>query len=158
MSRLVIVENDNVRGVDKHNVSGFTSSPPPPVDYTGVGDFDYVGKMTDQLSDFVRIDGIPVATEESRSALNPGEDTPIGKHIGPNGSNFTPPGSDTTTLTITDPIGEGTPSASAGSAFVRINGVAVLLDGDKIDTCDGLGIPENATVTAKNQDFVSCAE
>ena len=62
------------------------------------------------------------------------------------------------TLDITDPVGEGKPSATAGSSFVKIAGDAVLLDGDKIDTCDGLSIPMNSTVTAQNQDFVSCSE
>jgi len=45
MSRLVIVENDPVRGTDTHNVTGVDSSAPPNP-YTGTGDFDYEGAMT----------------------------------------------------------------------------------------------------------------
>ena len=116
--------------------------------------------MADQLSDFVSIAGKAAATVSSKSALNPGEDTPAGKHHGMQGSNFLPPTPTpiAATISITDPIGEGRPSASSGSSFVSIGGDAVLLDGDKIDTCDGLSIPMNSTVTAKNQDFVNCSE
>lgn len=164
MGKLIVVRNDGVEGTDKHNVSGDATNPSPPpatVPYLGVGDFDYVGKMTDQLSDFVSIDGQTVAKTDSKSSLNPGEDaSPSGKHSGPMGSNFTPPtpAPISLSLSIDDPIGEGNPSATSGSSFVKIDGVAVLLDGDKIDTCDGLGTPMNSTVTAENQDFVSCSE
>jgi hypothetical protein len=164
MGKLIVVENDKVEGTDKHNVTGQAtnpSPPPPTVPYTGVGDFDYVGKMTDQLSDFVRIDGKQVALKNSKSALNPGENMPpSGKHSGPMGNNFKPPSPKPIpwSLSIKDPIGEGTPGATSGSSFVTVNGVAVLLDDDKIDTCDGLGVPMNSTVTAENQDFVSCSE
>jgi hypothetical protein len=164
MGKLIVVENDKVEGTDRHNVSGQAtnpSAPPPTIPYTGVGDFDYVGKMTDQLSDFVKIDGKPVALKNSKSSLNPGESSPpAGKHSGPAGSNFTPPTPTpiASTLSITDPVGEGNPSASSGSSFVKIASTAVLLDGDKIDTCDGLNVPMNSTVTAENQDFVSCSE
>jgi len=163
VGKLIVVSNDRVEGKDKHNVTrnATNPSPPPPtVFYSGVGEFDYVGKMTDQLSDFVSIDGAPVALKDSKSSLNPGEDAPpTGKHSGPVGSSFQPPAPAPilNTLSITDPIGEGVPSATAGSSFVQVNGVAVLLDGDKIDTCDGLGIPMNSAATAENQDFVSCS-
>ena len=164
MGKLIVVENDKVEGTDKHNVTGQAtnpSPPPPTVPYTGVGDFDYVGKMTDQLSDFVKIAGKAVALKSSKSSLNPGENAaPTGKHSGPMGKNFVPPtpAPIPTSLSITDPIGEGNPSATSGSSFVKVDGVEVLLDGDKIDTCDGLGVPMNSTVTAENQDFVSCSE
>lgn len=164
MGKLIVVENDKVEGTDKHNVSGNATNPaapPPTVPYTGVGDFDYAGKMTDQLSDLVKIDGKPAAFKSSKSSLNPGEDTPpTGKHSGPMGKNFVPPTPVpiAMSLSIADPIGEGSPSATSGSSFIKINGVEVLLDGDKIDTCDGLGVPMNSTVTAENQDFVSCSE
>ena len=144
MGKLIAVENDKVEGTDKHNVSGDAtnpSPPPPTVPYIGIGDFEYAGKMTDGLRDFVSIDGQPVAKKDSKSSLNPGEDTaPTGKHSGPRGGNFVPPtpAPITGTLSIDDPVGEGSPSATAGSSFVKIDGVAVLLDGDKIDTCDGL--------------------
>lgn len=162
MGKLIIVENDKVAGTDKHNVAGNATNPaapPPTVPYKGVGDFDYVGKMTGDLSDLVKIAGKPVATKESKSALNLGEDT-SGKHAGLKGKNFVPPTPQpiAATLKITDKIGEGKPSATSGSSFVKINGVAVLLNDDKIDTCDGLEIPTNSTVTAENQDFVCCSE
>lgn len=162
MSKLITVDGDKVEGTDKHNVSGTgtISAPPGTAPYTGVADFDYKGKMADQLSDFVSIGGKAAATVSSKSGLNPGEDTPAGKHHGMQGSNFLPPTPTpiAATINITDPIGKGVPSATAGSSFVKIAGDAVLLDGDKIDTCDGLSIPMNSTVTAQNQDFVSCSE
>jgi uncharacterized Zn-binding protein involved in type VI secretion len=76
------------------------------------------------------------------------------------GSNFMPPAPEPNpiTLLISDPIGEGNPSATSGSSFVKVDGQALLLDGDAIDTCDGLNIPMNSTVTAENQSFVSCSE
>ena len=168
MGKRVIVQNDPVEGTDKHNVTGTgpnPAAPPPTAPYKGIGDFDYVGKITAQLSGFVSIGGKAVALTTSKSSLNPGESAPPGgKHSGPQGKNFVvAPGSTATTpttatLTITDPIGEGKPSANAGSRCVTIGGVAILLDGDKIDTCDGMSTPMNSTVTAKEQDFVSCSE
>ena len=75
MGKPIVVENVKVDGTDKHNVTGQATNPAPPppptVPYAGVGDFDYVGKMTDQLSDFVSIDGKPVALKSSKSSLNP---------------------------------------------------------------------------------------
>lgn len=168
MGKLVVVENDKVEGTDKHNLTGpgNTVPPPPPVPatYVGVGSFDYVGKMTDQLSDFVKIDGKPVAVKTSKSSLNPGETAPpAGKHSGPAVKNPVQPldapiKAIVPSLQITDPVGEGKPSGIAGSKFVKIASTAVLLDADKIDTCDGLSIPMNSTVTAENQSFVSCSE
>ncbi len=158
MGKLVVVENDKVAGTDKHNVSGLMAAGAPPPAYTGVGDFDYVGKMTDALSDFVRVDGQPVALLTSQSSLDLGQDLPGGGHSGPAGSNFLPPGENAATLIIQDPIGTGNPNAAAGSSLVKAGGDALLLDGDAIDTCDGLSIPGNSTVTADNQDFVSCSE
>jgi uncharacterized Zn-binding protein involved in type VI secretion len=162
MGKPIIVANDKVEGTDKHHVTGQpdNSALPP---YTGVGDFEYVGKMTDQLSDFVSIDGKPVALKSSKSALDPGESVaPTGRHSGPRGEHFIPPpplfASIPSNPQITDPIGEGRPSVTSGSSFVTVNGVAVLLDGDKIDTCDGLSQPMNSTVTAEQQDFVACSE
>lgn len=160
MDRLVIVENDPVRGTDTHNVSGSTKNPPPPL-YTGTGDFDYDGAMTEQLVDFVRIDGMAVAVVSSGSTLNTGEDVPpAGKHSGPTGSNFTPaaPAPNPMTLVIIDaPLGAGEPNAGAGSALLTVDGVQVLLDGDDIDTCSGVGAPAGSAVTATGQDFVSCS-
>lgn len=166
MGKLVVVENDKVEGTDQHNLTGpGTTASPPPVaaTYTGIGAFDYAGKMTDALSDFVKIDGKPVALKTSKSSLNPGESAPpAGKHSGPAVKNPVPPltapvVATVPALQITDPIGTGNPSATAGSSFVSVASTAVLLDGDKIDTCDGLSIPMNSTVTAEKQSFVSCS-
>jgi uncharacterized Zn-binding protein involved in type VI secretion len=160
MGKLLVVEGDPVQGTDKHNVSGSTATSPS-VTSTWVGDYDYRGSMTDDLSDFVRIDGAPVAVTASQSSLDPGEDTsPTGGHSGPTGKNYVPPAPAPVpmSLQISDPIGVGNPSASAGSRFVSVGGDPVLLDGDKIDTCDGLSKPMNSTVTASNQSFVSASE
>jgi hypothetical protein len=163
MGKLLVVDGDEVKGTDKHNVSGkgTISGPPGTAPYLGTADFDYVGKMTSALSDFVTIDGKAAAVASSQSSLDPGETAPpAGKHAGMNGKNFTPPAPTPipTTINITDPVGTGNPGAAAGSAFVTIDGVKVLLDGDSIDTCDGLGIPGNSTVTSSQQDFVTCSE
>lgn len=164
MGTLIVVEGDKVEGTDKHNVSGQATNPlpspaPPTVPYTGIADFDYKGKMTDNLSDFVIIGGKAVATVSSKSSLNPGENTPAGKHHGMQGSNFVPPAPTpiAATISIADSIGTGVPSSGTGSSFVKIGGTAVLLDGDGIDTCDGLSIPMNSTVTSEKQNFVSCS-
>jgi hypothetical protein len=162
MGKLVVVKGDPVSGTDKHNVSGQAtnpSPPPPTVPYTGVADFKYDGAVTGQLSDFVRIGGVPLALVTSHSALNPGEDTsPTGKHSGPQGTNFVPPTPVpvASSLSITDtPLGTGVPNAGAGSALLTVNGVKVLLDADKIDTCSGVGASADSTVTAQGQDFVT---
>ena len=167
MGKLVIVKDDKVEGKDKHNIAGGgTTTSPPPVacPYKGIATFDYVGKMTGQLSDFVKVDGQAVAVKTSTSSLNPGEDAPSGKHGGPQASNPTPPIASPcnvppVAVSITDPVGTGKPSSSAGSSFVKIDNAAVLLDGDKIDTCDGI-VPtnSNSTVTSEKQAFVSCSE
>lgn len=162
MAKLVVVQNDKVEGTDKHNVSGNATNPAPPpptVPYTGIGDFDYKGKMTDGLSDFVSIGGKPVATVDSKSSLNPGQTALGGGHHPTGGKNWLPPQPVPipTSLSILDPVGEGRPSAVSGSAFVSVGGKKLLLDGDKIDTCDGLAVPMNSTVTAEGQSFVSCS-
>lgn len=165
MGKMVVVQDDAVQGTDKHNVSGNATDPAPPpapptVPYVGIGSYKYAGKMTDSLSSFVKIAGKPVAVVSSKSSLNPGETAPpSGGHSGPAGSNFTPttPVPIPTTLSITDSIGTGVPNTAAGSALLTIGGVKVLLDGDKIDTCDGLHVPANSTVTASGQSFVSCS-
>lgn len=163
MGKKIVVENDKVEGKDKHNVAGNATNPaapPPTIPYKGIGMFDYVGKMTDQLSDFVKIGGKAVALKTSKSSLNPGESA-AGKHAPLNGKNWLPPTPAplVPTLKITDAVGEGRPSQTSGSAFVTINSIPVLLDGDKIDTCDGVvpAMNMNSTVTAGNQDFVSCS-
>jgi hypothetical protein len=166
MGKMIVVENDKVEGTDTHNVSGTATSPAPAVvPFAGTASFDYAGKMTDQLSDFVKIDGKPVALTSSKSSLNPGETAPpAGKHSAPAAKNIVPspanaPDAPILPMTaITDPVGEGRPSATAGSQFVTVGSTPVLLDGDKIDTCDGMATPMNSTVTAENQSFVSCSQ
>ncbi|MEV0293908.1 hypothetical protein [Nocardia sp. NPDC050710] len=160
MGKLVIVEKDPVRGTDTHTVSG-TDSSAPPVPYAGTGDFEYNGAITDRLSDFVSIDGTPVALLTSASTLNAGEDQPpAGKHSGPQGGNFTPPtpAPNKATLQITDkPLGAGSPSAGAGSSVLSVDGTRVLLDGDHIDTCSGVGATAGSSVTAAGQSFVTAS-
>ncbi len=165
MGTLIVIEGDKVEGTDKHNVSGTgtDTSIPGPNSFTGIADFDYKGSMTDALSDFVDIGGKPVALVSSKSSLDPGEDS-VGGHAPASAKNIVvtlpptiSPGTEQV-LSITDPIGTGIPSAGTGSSFVSVGGSAVLLDGDSIDTCDGLSIPKNSTVTSKNQDFVSCSQ
>jgi len=59
MAKLIIVENDKVEGTDTHGVAGIgpnPGAPPPTATFKGTGRFDYLGKMTDALSDFVKID------------------------------------------------------------------------------------------------------
>lgn len=164
MSKKVVVENDKVDGKDTHAVSGTgvpSPTPPPTVPFTGTADLDYVGRMTDGLSDFVRIDGKPVATVQSRSSLDRGQVAPGGAHH-PDSGTITPlaPAGVTPvplSVSITDDVGEGKPSAGAGSAFVKVGGQKLLLDGDPLDTCGSLSKPMNSTVTAQGQAFVSCS-
>src|SRR5215475_8520050 len=126
MGKLVVVQGDSVQGTDKHNVSGLAPNPAPPpptnVPYTGVGSYQYTGKMTDSVSTFVKIGGKPVVLVTSQSTLNPGETSPPGGHAGPAGSNFVPPTPPPipNTLTITDVIGTGLPNAAAGSALLTV--------------------------------------
>lgn len=168
---LLVVEGDPVEGTDTHNLSGVAvnaPAPPPTLPWVGTGRFAYVGAVTGALSPFVSIDGTAAALTTSTSALDPGEAVPpSGRHSGPQGSSFVPAASQPPTaptpnvdptLLIIDPIGTGTPSSSAGSAFVKVDGTPVLLDADAIDTCDGQGAPENSTVTASTQDFVAASE
>ena len=165
MGTLIIVEGDAVEGTDKHNVSGTgtDSAIPGPGSFTGFADFDYKGSMTDELSDMVSVDGQPVALITSKSSLDPGEDS-AGGHAPTSAKSIVAlvpptitPGTETV-LSISDSIGTGVPSAGTGSSFVKVDGDAVLFDGDSIDTCDGFSVPMNSTVTADNQDFVSCSE
>lgn len=159
MGKLLIVKGDPVKGTDKHNVSGKTSTNPP-VDSAWVGEFEYDGTMTGGLSDFVTVDGVAVATVASRSSLDSAQTTaPTGKHSGPMGSNFLPPAPPPlpVSLSISDPVGTGVPTGGAGSAVLTINGVKALLDADEIDSCSGLNLPAGSTVTAEGQDFVTAS-
>lgn len=149
MAKLMVVQGDSVTGTDKHTVSGSTSSSPPAA-YSGSGSYKYEGKMTDSLSTFVTIGGKPLALVTSKSSL----DSP---HVASAGSDFTPPTANPATLVFAPPVtGIGAPSAGAGSALLTIGGVKALMDGDKIDTCDGTG-SQNSSVTAVGQAFVTCS-
>lgn len=159
MGKLLVVQGDAVSGTDTHTIAGFfkAGSPPPP--YSGTGDYTYNGKITDGLSTFVKIGGKAVALVTSTSSLNSGETSKGGGHSPESGlpSKYVPPGPDTSTLQFVPPIkGVGVPNAAAGSALLTLGGVKVLLDTDKIDTCDGTG-SANSTVTASGQSFVNCS-
>ena len=172
MGKAVVVQGDSVKGKDTHNVVGVGPNPafpppPPTVTFVGTGSYTYTGSMTDSLSTFVQIGGKPVALVTSKSSLNPNETAPpTGGHSGPAGSNFAPGALSVAKLPLTlgpplliikDVIGTGVPNAAAGSALLTIGSVKVLLDGDKIDTCDGTGSKGNSNVTASGQSFVSCS-
>jgi hypothetical protein len=168
MGILIVTDGDKVEGTDKHNISGTgtmpaTPSPIPNTPFSGIAEFDYKGSMTDDLSDMVSIGDKAVALITSKSSLDLGEDS-TGGHAPISAKNIMPippppitPGTEVVS-SITDSIGTGIPSSGTGSRFVKIDGDAVLFDGDKIDTCDGLGIPMNSNVTAENQSCVSCSE
>ncbi|MCP4414302.1 MAG: hypothetical protein GY808_17235 [Gammaproteobacteria bacterium] len=165
MGILIVIDGDKVEGTDNHNVSGtgtLPGSPPVPLtSFTGTADFDYKGSMTDELSDMVSISDKAVALVTSKSSLDPGEDS-TGGHAPISAKNIVPiPTMMTNTevvSSITESIGTGIPSSDMGSSFVKIDGDGVLFDGDSIDTCDGSGGKGTSTVTAENQDFVSCSE
>ncbi|MFJ4783911.1 hypothetical protein [Streptomyces sp. NPDC088794] len=167
MGQLLVVKGDPVTGTDQHHVEGLGPIPGPPpstAKYVGIGDYAYKGSVTEALSTFVTIAGTPVALVTSRSGLDPGEDAPGGGHAGPSGGKFVP-GEGTiaavptpASLQITDkPLGTGVPNSAAGNALLTVGGVRVLLDGDAIDTCSGLGKPADSTVAAHGQDFVTCS-
>jgi len=161
MGKLIVVKGDAVQGTDIHTVAGNATNPaapPPTVPYAGSANFSYKGAMTQALATFVTIGGVPVALTTSQSSLNPGE-LASGGHAPASGSSFVPP----TPVPIPNTLafapavhGVGVPNAASGSALMTIGGVKVLLDGDKIDTCDGTG-SANSTVTASGQSLVKSA-
>ncbi|WP_030322606.1 hypothetical protein [Streptomyces sp. NRRL B-3229] len=167
MGHLLVVQGDPVRGTDRHHVEGEGTNPAPPpatVFYAGLGDYAYKGSLTEALSTFVTVAGTPLALVSSRSGLDPGEDKPGGGHVGPSGGNFTPAATTVAptplpgTLRITDtPLGTGVPNSAAGNALLTVAGVRVLLDGDPVDTCSGVGETAGSKVTAAGQDFVTCS-
>lgn len=160
MGKLVVTKGDPVKGTDTHKVFGSTTTSPPTTSMW-TGEFTYQGSITEDLSALVTIGGRRVALVTSRSTLDPGEDVPpTGGHSGPKGQNFQPltPAPQVPTLGITDvPLGTGRPNAAAGSALVTVNGDKVLLDGDPMDTCSGIGATAGSKVTARNQSFVTCS-
>ncbi|MFC0541513.1 hypothetical protein [Kutzneria chonburiensis] len=166
MAKLVIVKGDPVTGKDKHAVAGFGPNPSPPpqeLKYAGTADFAYIGTISARLSDFVSINGTPVALVTSQSSLNAGETVMGGKHYGPAGDNYkadpASPALEPTKdarLEIKDGLDPGVPNSGAGSQLLTIGGVKVLLDADKLDTCGSKHQSANSSVAAQGQDFVRC--
>lgn len=153
MGMLVIVEGDPVTGTDTHAVTGTFPNGNP---YSGTGDFTYAGSITGGLSDFVRVDGKPLALVTSASTLDPGEAGT--RHSALGGSNYSPSTIPPALIFAPPVVGDGAPNAGAGSSFVAVGGVKVLLAGDDIDTCKIPGGQASSTVAAQGQDFVSCSE
>ena len=166
MAKLVVLKGDPVTGTDTHKVKGFgpnPSAPPPEVVFAGTGDFKYKGSVTDQLSDFVTVNGTPLALVTSKSSLDPGEKDTGGGHNGASGAKYTPDDQSAATtptvdarLKITDGLDPGLPNSGAGSLLLTVGGVKALLDADKIDTCGPNHQTANSLVAATGQDFVRC--
>ncbi|MFI6644011.1 hypothetical protein [Streptomyces sp. NPDC050504] len=156
MDKHIVVKGDAVTGTDTHNVAGVLEADPTKA-YAGKGKYAYKGAVTEHLSAFVTIGGVPVALTSSGSTLDAGE-TASGGHFGPNGSQFLPPGPSAPSLTVTDEVGPGKPGTSAGSGLLTVGGVRVLLDGDPFDTCSGVPAPGVSKVTAGGQSFVRCTK
>ena len=160
MGKMVVVQGDAVQGTDKHNVMGNATNPAPPpptVPYTGIGSYEYDGR-DDGRFEHVRQDrrqasrtGDEQEFAESRRGGSAG-----GRAFRAGRQRFHASNArarSRLTLSIKDVIGIGVPNAAAGSALLTIGGVKVLLDGDKIDTCDGTGDKANSTVTAVRPEF-----
>jgi hypothetical protein len=155
MGKLVVVQGDAVQGTDAHTVT-WVGPTPPGAPGAGTANYKYMGSITAMLSSFVTIAGQPVALTSSQSSLKPGA---AGGHLDALGTFSTPPAPPVTpgTLKLVPAIiGLGKPNAASGSALLTIGGTKVLLDGDKMDTCDGRG-SANSTITASGQSFVTCS-
>jgi len=59
---------------------------------------------------------------------------------------------------VDTPLGTGAPNSGAGSGLLTVDGTRVLLDGNEIDTCSGVGAKADSSVAAQGQDFVTCSE
>ncbi|SCL34969.1 hypothetical protein GA0070624_5131 [Micromonospora rhizosphaerae] len=157
MGKALIVKNDPVDGADTHQVTGSTTSSPPAA-YTGTGDYQYQGAVTGGLSEFVTVNGIPLAVVTSTSSLRAEGAT---AHQALSGGNYQPPAPapNPATLTFTPAtgVGDGKPGAAAGSALLTAGGAKALLDGDPFDTCGIPGGKGKGTVTAQGQAFVTCS-
>jgi hypothetical protein len=167
-TKKIIVKGDAVEGnaADKHEVSGTGNDPSTGSPVTGKwkGTYSYAGTMTKALSDFVTIQDNAVAVFESRSSL---DDT---SHMPASGTGFAPvppttppvPNPALGPIAFTKTVGTGAPTEGAGSSFVTITvddtTAAVLLDGDKIDTCGEESATGNSTVTSSKQSFVTVTE
>jgi uncharacterized Zn-binding protein involved in type VI secretion len=153
MGKSIIVQGDRVQGSDEHEVAGTYTTPSGSVQGTWKASYAYDGKVADGLSRFVRIAGRPVALRSSGCTLPPpGHDA-----TSPTNKALLVPVPETLTAFVTQPDGKGLPSKGAGSAFVRVGGTAVLLDGDGFDTCGTTPGQGNSTVSAGGQDFVRCS-
>jgi hypothetical protein len=155
MGKLVVVQGDAVQGKDTHTVT-WVGPAPASTPVSGTADFQYIGTITAMLSAFVKMGGQPVALASSQSSLKPGA---AGGHLPVLATDLKPiappptPGSLTLAPAI---VGVGKPNAASGSSLLTIGKVKVLLDGDKMDTCDNTG-SANSTVTASGQTFVKCS-
>lgn len=160
MGKTIVVQGDPVQGEDVHEVVGLDSQTPPavPQPYNGTARYKYEDSIKEELCDFVNINGLALALVSSRSRLAVGS----GGHIPASGKSFNPPSPPPNAGTLqfkkAGAIGPGKPSANAGSRFVTVGGTAVLLDQDKIDSCDDTGATGNSTVSASGQSFVACSE
>jgi hypothetical protein len=155
MGKLVVVQGDAVQGKDTHTVT-WVGPAPANTPASGNADFQYVGSITAMLSAFVKMGGQAVALATSQSSLESGA---AGGHLPVEAKNFQPPAPPPTpgSVMLVPPIvGVGKPNAASGSSLLTIGKVKVLLDGDKMDTCDNTG-SANSTVTASGQTFVKCS-
>lgn len=160
MGKSMVVQGDPVQGEDAHEIMGLDSQTPPagPQPYAGTARYKYEDAIKEQLCDFIKINGIALALVTSGSRLAAGS----GGHVPALGKSFNPaappPNKATLQFKKAGAIGPGKPSAGAGSRFVKAGGQAVLLDGDKIDSCDDTGATGNSSVRASGQSFVTCSE
>lgn len=152
MAKLV-VEKDPVDGTDTHSVSGTLPNSAP---YSGTGDYDYQGEVVSGLSTLVTVDGVALAVVKSASKLR---SDGLTAHTAPLGKNFAPAGPNAVTLVFVPPtgVGDGVPSATAGSTLLKVDGVKALLDGDTFDTCAITGGKAAASVAAQGQSWVTSA-
>lgn len=121
---------------------------------TWTASYLYKGAVTDNLSEFVRIGGQPIAHTSSGSTL------PQGGHAVASPSDLTSliPVPNKLEAFVTQPDGKGVPNERAGSIFVRVGGEPVLLDSDKFNTCGSSKGFGNSSVSAGGQAFVRCSE
>jgi hypothetical protein len=156
MAKKIVVKGDKVSGTDTHGVQGpGTTQGGQSATFTGTASYSYDGSITDDLSDFVTVAGVPVALVTSGSTLTAGSHTPS------SGTSFTPATPITpipASLQFTGTVGKGKPGQGAGSTFVEVGGAPVLLDGDKLDTCGSEPGTGNSSVAASEQDFVQVSE
>jgi uncharacterized Zn-binding protein involved in type VI secretion len=120
-------QNDQVVGTDTHIVmvpspSGQVPTPLP---------HPFSGRLDQQLSSDVKIEGLFAATVGSVASNNP-------PHIP------TPPG----VAFQVPPANRGT--VTTGSASVKINGQQAARTGDTVDSCDDVGNPSDSAIIASS--------